>query len=273
DVYWKENYIYNELHFSPFHISLDTIDKYVDRLNKESIRYFHAYPSAIINLMHAMKEKNLKLSYSPKAIFLISENYSIEQVQELDDFFSCKMMSFYGHSERLIFAPTFGDMMTFKHDKRYGFCELVNEQGEVINSDNITGELVGTSYDNWMMPLIRYKTDDYSKYYNSKSAIFTQLEGRWKQEKLIGKNDEEITLTALNMHSKIFANVLNYQYQQIQKGIVKICLIPGKSYSENDKQAILDAFDSKAGHAVEFSIEIVDRMQLTSRGKFQRLIK
>lgn len=46
-VYWQYNPIYNELQFSPFHISEKTIASYVERLIAFRPEYLHGYPSAI----------------------------------------------------------------------------------------------------------------------------------------------------------------------------------------------------------------------------------
>ena len=274
DTFWKENPIYNELHFSPFHISVKTIKKYVQRLNSERILFFHSYPSAISALISNMKSCNLSLSYSPEAIFLISENYTESQIQEIREFFNCKVMSFYGHSERLIFAPTVDDSLNlYQPDSRYGYCELVGAKGNVLNSKSEKGELVGTSFDNWAMPLIRYRTNDFTSYDDAEKKIFNKIEGRWLQEYLDGKNGEQITLTALNMHSDVLRNVSQYQFCQSKPGSVKMIVIAKSDYSDDDSKAILEAMNSKAGHAIDFSIELAETMKLSARGKFRKIIK
>ena len=271
--YWKENPINNEIHFSPFHLNKNTVNLYVKKLNDVKPLFFHGYPSSISSLMMNMKSEGLKLYYQPKCIFLVSENYSNEQIEGIKNFFKCKIFTFYGHSERLVFAPVTNDNLDcYQPDPFYGYFELVNHNG-VITENNVEGEIVGTGFDNWAMPLIRYKTGDITSYNDFENQKINVIQGRWKQESLCGLNEQEVTLTALNMHSDIFENVLNYQFYQEKKGIVELRLIVNEKYNRKDEEQILIALNKKAGHAILFSIKIVDGLELTQRGKFKKLIK
>lgn len=272
NTYWKYNPIYNDLHFSPFHINKETIPYYVNQLNKTQPKFLHVYPSAILVLIEHMKEANLKLNYQLEGIFLVSESFTPEEFTYIADFFDTKVGSFFGHSERLIFAPLM-DNMKYQIDKRYGYVELVNPNGQVITSDNQFGELVGTSFDNLAMPLIRYKTGDFTDYSNYKKAQLNLIQGRSK-EYLEGLDGQHFTLTGLNMHNTIFDNVSSYQYYQKEIGKVDLLIIPKNTYvPDNDDQPIIDAHNQKAGHAIEFTVKVVDQLQLTQRGKMKKLIK
>lgn len=274
DQYWKMNPIYNEVHFSPFHINEKTVKKYVDKLNNDKILYFHAYPSAMETLMKFMKMQKLTLDYRPKAVFLISENYTMEQVRELKDFFKCNISSFYGHSERLIFAPNVpGKEDFYKVDERYGFFELIDANGKVITKNNVRGEIVGTSFDNFAMPLIRYRTGDYTEYADYEKRIIKMIQGRWDQDYLVGENGEELSIAALNMHSEVFRNVLLWQIRQRTPGQADLRIIPSNNYSDNDSQAILNALNKKVGHTIKFSIIKVPELEKTARGKVKKVIK
>lgn len=274
DKYWKENPIYNEIHFSPFHLNEKTVKKYVDKLNKDKILFFHAYPSVMITLMKFMKIKNLTLDYRPKAIFLISENYTMEQISKLKRFFRCSTPSFYGHSERLIFAPNIpGNEALYQVDERYGFFELIDSNGNIITKNNVQGEIVGTSFDNFAMPLIRYRTGDYTEYADYKQKIIKMIHGRWDQDFILGENNEEISIAALNMHSEVFKNVLLWQIRQLTPGQAELCIITSEGYTDFDSQAILNALNKKAGHAVKFSIKKVTELEKTERGKIIKVIK
>lgn len=272
--YWKGNPFYNEIHFSPFHLSKDTIKVYVGKFNKSKIKFIHAYPSAIIRFMNLMRDQNLELKHKLKGVFLISENYTVEQLLELKTYFKCSIGSLYGHSERLIFAPTLkDDLGKMKIDRSYGYSELIDGNSKVINENNIEGELVGTSFDNFSMPLIRYKTGDLTSFSNVNESIINTIKGRWDQEFLIGRNGENVTLTALNFHSDILENVNSYQFYQISNGLVEIFITVNSTYSKQDEIGILDSLNKKVEGVVEFGIKIVESPILTMRGKFLRLIK
>ncbi|HFU74962.1 MAG TPA: phenylacetate--CoA ligase family protein, partial [Arcobacter sp.] len=255
DTYWKYNPHASEIHFSPFHINDETIKFYVEELNKNKIKYFQTYPSSIKLLIESMKKNNLKLDYKVDTVCLFSENTINDDVELIQSFFNCRVASLFGHSERLVFAPSFSDDVSdFKIDRRYGLFELVNDKQMVINQNDIVGEMVGTSFDNYAMPLLRYKLNDKTSYKNSSKYIVNKVDGRWKQEFLDGKNGMRIYLTALNMHSNIFDNVIKYQFIQIAPSYVELCLQVKNEFGDSDKQLIKSALDAKAGHMISFHV-------------------
>ena len=272
--FWKRNPINNELHFSPFHINSTNIHYYVKELNRTKVKFFHTYPSGIISLIDNMKNEGLKLNYQVQGIFLISENFTKDDINYIKNYFNCKVSAFFGHSERLIFAP----LDDISHDnyqvnKYYGLTELIDKSKETIITENTNGELIGTSFDNYAMPLIRYKTGDYTSYKNYNKQLLNLIEGRWDNEYISGKNGLQLTLTALNMHSDIFKNCINFQFLQKREAEAELLIVPKKEFNEQDKDNILNALNKKAGHAIKFTIKTVPSLVLTKRGKTKKLIK
>ena len=192
----------------------------------------------------------------------------------ISSFFNCKVTSFFGHSERLIFTPLNQNSYNqYDIQKKYGYVELIDKQQHIIDTPDREGELVGTSFDNFAMPLIRYKTNDFTSYSDEKINSLKLIQGRWNKEYLEGKDGLKLTLTALNMHNKIFENVIHFQFLQEKVSEVTLLLVVKSSYTMYDKKNILDALKQKAGHALEFKIKIIDTPILSKRGKMQKLIK
>jgi len=123
------------------------------------------------------------------------------------------------------------------------------------------------------MPLLRYKTDDHSSYINYENRQIDLIQGRWVNEFLEGRNGEKLSIAALNMHSNIFKNVIAYQYKQLEKGYAIIIIVPNSEFDHQDERLIIQAFNDKAGHAINFAIELRDKLYLTERGKVKPLIK
>ncbi|MGE5498568.1 MAG: hypothetical protein ACM3Q2_10875, partial [Syntrophothermus sp.] len=255
------------------HINTNTIKYYVEKLNELKPMYIHGYPSALLLLAKNIQEHNLKLLYSPKAVFLSSENYTSEQKEELQNFFNGKISTYYGHSERLIFAPSDCELRTFTVDRRYGAFELVDDNDKIITQNGVTGEIVGTSFDNYAMPLIRYRTNDLTSYSSYETLKINPIKGRWNQEFLDGSNMMRVSLTGLNMHSDIFKNILAMQFYQPRVGEAVLVVVTKKDFTDFDARKILHAFNKKAGHAIKFSLERRDSLIQTERGKTRRIIK
>jgi len=272
--YWKYNPIHNEVHFSPFHINKNTVFQYVKDLNKLKPKFFHTYPSSLLMLINEMQEQNLFLSYPVKAIFLISENFSSNDIDKIRNFFQCVVSSVYGHSERLIFATSYNsELETYHIDQKYGYFELVNSSGNSMSTNMQKGEIVGTGFDNFVMPLIRYRTADYTSYINYKLDLIARVEGRWSQEYLIGYDKCKIYLSALNVHAAVSQNIIAFQYHQNKFGKVDLWIIKGKNFTNRDKNAFLLALKKKVGHNITFNVCIVKQLKLTKRGKFIPVVR
>lgn len=268
--FWIYNPSHYEINFSPFHINHSTINIYVDKLNELKSDFFHGYPSAFITLADNMKKHNLKLNYKPKCFFLISEGYDDKLIEYLESFFKCKITSFYGVSERVVFATPVNGIQSYKPDENYGYFELVDAEGNIISDNNIEGEIVGTSYDNLAMPLIRYKTGDFTHYIDYKNKIFNKITGKWGQNYLYGFGGEKISLTALNIHSEELNFIKKIQYIQTEYGKVNVSIL-----TDIDNLNILkiESFLSKrVDKKIMFSIQVKDSLLLNKRGKAPLII-
>jgi phenylacetate-CoA ligase len=272
NIFWKSNPNYNEIHFSPFHINSKTIEFYVEKLNKTKPQYFHGYPSAFISLAKLMNNKGLKLNYKLKCVFLISEGFKNEDVEFLKSTFDCEVSSFYGHSERLIFAEANKDLDCYTPNPSYGYTELIDEDGKVIKENNVIGELVATSYDNLAMPLIRYKTGDYTHYVDYNTKSFAQLKGKWGQMNLMGINGEEISLTALNLHSNELNSIQKLQFVQIHKGKVILNVMFETTNNELLIKSLSELLTNRVGRLIHFDLNETEDFILNSRGKMPLIV-
>lgn len=268
--FWIYNSHHYEINFSPFHINNTTVKKYVEKLNELKANFFHGYPSAFLTLADNMEKNNLKLNYKPRCFFLISEAYNDKDIKYLESFFNCKMTSFYGASERVVFATPVNGLQSYKPDENYGYFELVDAEGNIINENNVEGEIIATSYDNFVMPLIRYKTGDFTHYIDYKNKIFNKITGKWGQNFLYGFDGEKISLTALNIHSKELDSVKKLQFIQTDYGKVKIyCLTDDSNLNVFKIESFLN---KRVGDKINFSVKLKDSLKLTKRGKVPLII-
>lgn len=276
--YWQENPIHNELQFSPFHINDSTTDKYINQLIKYKPQYIHGYPSAVDIIAEYVVRENIQNKMPIiRAILLGSESCSSAQRQRIEHAFNSKVFSWYGHSERLILGGECEMDTSFHHFPGYGVVEIINDHNEqCLPGDR--GELVGTTFWNKSMPLIRYRTDD--------SAIqeeptcncrrnwlrFSDVYGRWNIEGVVGKSGSKISAAALNMHGDLYKNVIRYQYFQNKIGTLEILIMPSPAYTDKDKKIILDEHKKKMWAEFEIKIRLVNDIPLTKNGKLRRII-
>ncbi len=277
-IYWQPNPIYNELQFSPFHMSESTLGLYVDELVRYDPGYFHGYPSAIDLLAEYVLRNDIShLFKRVRAVLLASEGCTPAQSQRIGQAFDARVFPMYGHSERLIMSGPCEVTDVQHHTPDYGIVEIVAEDGSPCTSPGERGELVGTGLLNRSLPLVRYRTGDFATFAESDCECgrhwdrFTDIEGRWKQDMLDGRSGARMSIAALNMHGEIFEHVARYQYYQEEPGrcVLRVMTTPG--FSEADEVAILGAYRAKVGDELDMSVEVVDDIPLTERGKLALL--
>jgi len=273
-VYWIYNPVNNEIIFSPSHLNENTIMAYVSELNKIKPKYFHGFPSSILFLIHHMETKKLFLNFQVDTIFLVSESFSEEDVRYIADYFNCNVASTYGHSERLIFGESIGKIvLNYKIDKRYGFFELVNNDG-VISNNNIKGEIVGTGFDNYAMPLLRYKTGDFTAYQNIRESIINLVESPRNQLSIDCKDHSKIAFAGLIKASEMLEyGIIKYQIIQEKIGEIKLYIIPGPKFDNNCKNKLRFSLKNKVDNRLDIEIIITSTLTLTKSGKCLLLIK
>jgi phenylacetate-CoA ligase len=215
---------------------------------------------------------NLKLNYNPTCIFLISEVFTNKDIIFLKSIFKCKISSFYGHTERLIFAEIDENLENFKPNLLYGYVELIDINGKIIEDNNIIGELVATSYDNFAMPLIRYRTGDYAFYTDFISKKISLITSKWGQDILYGRNNEEISLTALNLHSDDLKHILRLQFIQEKLGFVTIRVSFSIFQTNQQIKNIENLLSKRVGSLIVFSINVTNDFTINSRGKIPLII-
>lgn len=262
DRLWKFNPMQNELIFSPFKLSKNTVKTYVAKINKYKPAFLNGYLSSLHFFAQLLSENNLRLKHPIKGIFLISENIDIAQREFLENFFNVKSCTFYGHTERCVIAEELSPN-EYVFDPYYGYSELI---------DNSTGSfsIVSTGFLNKTMPLIRFKTNDNCVLTKRKTI---SISGRWDvNDFLIGKNEEKVFHSALNFHSEIFKNVTSYQFIQKQKGEADIHIIVNKDFQTSEIAIMKKMIDKKTKGVIEFNIKITDQLILSKRGKYKMFI-
>lgn len=272
-LYYK-NPLRNELILSSFHMTEYNMRIYMDLINEFKPQFIHCYPSSIYNLARFLYKKNeIKI---PKLMGILagSENVYDYQREFVEKVFNCRFYSWYGQSEKVILAGECESSEYYHVFPQYGYVELIDEKGEIITEEDKEGEIVGTSYLNKAMPFIRYKTGDIAKYSSVKCNcgrsyyLIKKIIGRL-QEYIVCKDKNLISYTAINMHSNVFDNVLKYQFYQDKIGIVMLKIVRDKSYSNDDTALILSELNKKFNNQVDFTIEFLNEINLTERGKFK----
>jgi phenylacetate-CoA ligase len=273
------SFFHRWLILSSYHLTEENLPEYLEKIRHFKPKFIQAYPSSITMIAKYMKKNGTPPFKDLKAVLCGSENMYPGQRELLEEILGCNVYSWYGHMEHVILGGECECSNNYHVFPEYGIFELVDFNGNGISDENQEGSLVGTSLTNFAMPLIRYKTDDFAMVdlkacpCGRQYPLICNVKGRWVQEFIIAPHNRKISLTALNMHSDIFDNVVQYQFYQDKIGEVILNIVPGPEYSSYDTQKIHSELSKKLGDDVSLIISFVENIPPTQQGKYRFLIQ
>ena len=265
--------IFKEHYYSNFHMNDDNMRSYIFHIKTLKKCFLHVYPSSIYQLARFAKKENIKFN-NISGILAESENIYPEQRLFVESVFNCRYTSLYGHSEKLVAAAECEHSNDYHVWPTYGYLELLDENGDLVTKEGQVGEIVGTGFINTAMPFIRYRTGDYAEYVGDSCdkckrnhLIIRNIRGHNIQEHLVASDNSLISWSAINMHDDTFDDVLQYQFYQDTPGVAVIKIKTGKGFINENKQRIINNISIKLDSSIAVSVELVDEIPLTERGK------
>ncbi len=266
--YWEQSPAENKLILSSYHLSAKTVDQYLAALRKNKILGIEGYPSSIYALARFLLERDMQLPM--KAILTTSETLTQKQKSAIEKAFACRVFDYYGMAERVAAI----------HTCEHGRYHLVPEYSlvEFIKTDRLGDgclELVGTSFNNRAMPLIRYRTGDIVKPGNEQCPC-----GRAYPvvKSIIGRKDDYIVTPSGKLVGRldhIFKGVqhlVEAQLYQPDKERVVLRIVADKDYRRRDGQEILEKLQQRLGEEMLLEIENVASIPRNGRGKFKAVV-
>ena len=263
------------LMLSSSHMTNERMPEYLETLEKFKPDLLHAYPSAALQLAEYLEKHNQTLRVPLRGILAGSERLTRPARKLLARVFGCRVYTWYGHSERAILAGEGRNAGNGSYPlyfwPTYGFTEFGPPD------TNGFREVIGTSFHNLAMPLIRYRTGDYVRLLGDDVkrelpwAAAEAIEGR-EQEFLVSATGRKISMTAINMHDAIFDDLYAVQFYQDEPGAAELRYVPRPAFARNRVDHIRDGVRRKLGDDFQLVLREVSDTEKTARGKHRWLI-
>lgn len=264
----KRPFAYNPVHNEYIINTYLPVKDYAEDLRrlfkKRKPKWFHGYPSSIYQFIleceGACGIEGTRQLFKGVVGLLLSSEYPHPYIVQKFESYGLKWISWYGHSEMAVLAWA-DEQMVYHPFVTYGLAEVED------------GHLLGTSYHNFDMPLIRYDTGDLVEEVEvegrggQRSLAFKIKEGR-NGDFVEDRNGKKIPLTALifGRHHKAFDIADHVQIRQQKTG--KATLVVSGSEDALAGKSISELFDL-TNVAIDFDIEIVDKPIRTAAGKLK----
>jgi phenylacetate-coenzyme A ligase PaaK-like adenylate-forming protein len=273
-LYHEYDPILRHHHYSSFHVSDENMRRYIEHISTIGPCFLHVYPSTVAALARFLRRTGQQVPANIQGIIAESEIVYPEQRKMVEEVFGCRYFSCYGHTEKLVLAVECEHSSNYHVWPTYGYFELLDEDGQPVTTPGQRGEIVGTGFINTVMPFIRYRTGDWATYVGDRCeacgrqhVIIRDIRGHRTQEVLVAADGSEISWTALNMHDDTFSRVRQFQFMQETWGQAVLRIVPGDGFNEADAGRICRNLGRKLDGQLTFTIEAVDAIHLSARGK------
>jgi len=268
--FWRMNHAENMLMFSSYHLSDSNAAAYVAALEKFDPVVIQAYPSSVAFLARWLDANGREYSGAAlKGIVTSSETLDAEQKTLIEQRFGCRVFDWYGQFERV------AAIGTCEHGRQhiisdYSFVELLPAEDGLY-------EIVGTGFNNFAMPLIRYRTGDFIRL----EATDSQCEcGRHFPlvASIQGRADDVVKLPdgrhvgRLDHIFKGVDGILEAQIRQDQIDRIDIFVVPTAGYSTAVETKLRTNASDRLGGGVLIHVQAVNAIPRTRNGKLRGVV-
>lgn len=257
------------------HLNSKKLDDICNLIKVKKIKFVQAYPSLIYLLAKYINDNNLnEIVNGIKTIFCASEKMYDFQRKEIKKAFNCKLIDYYGHNERLVLMVRDDECGVYHIIPEYGITEVVNESGKNIIGTGKIGEIVGTGFNNYAFPLVRYKTGDMATTLSenfeckckSKYESIKEIDGR-SGDFIITKSGKYYSPTILEFAIRYINNFKDLQVIQKNKENADILIVPDKNYNKNDGLKFKQELLNRINDDINFKIKLVDHIDKPNNQK------
>lgn len=268
--YWRHNAAERMLILSSYHLSAATADAYLEALRDYAPTVIQAYPSSIgflAQYLHAAGR--FYTGPAPAGIVTSSESLGEATRSLIEERFGCRVFDWYGQFERVAAIGTC----------EYGTLHVIDDYGFVEFEPGPDGlhEIVGTGFNNRVMPLVRYRTGDFVELFDRPTACACGRQFRTVR-RIIGREDDALKLPdgrVIGRLAGVFDNVegmLDAQIRQEAIDEIRIHVVPAPSWQPDTCRLLERNARKRLGPDVTIHVETVDSIERDRNGKYRRVV-
>lgn len=259
--FWKEYPFNRELYLSSYHISPENAESYYRKMIEFGTETIYAFPSSVYLLAKYFYGIGKKIAL--KAVFTSSENISDRQRRLVEEVFMCKIYDWYGQVER-VSAIGQCEKGTYHIIEDYSITETI-DTGHGI-------ELVGTNLNNYIMPLLRFRTGDLIMLGEHRCSCgrnfreISRIQGR-SLEYILTPEGNKISLFLVTDTLDFDDHVSEAQFIQVKQGEIIVNIVKGEKYSAADRLKIIRDIKEHTSPDMVVTLNEVDALIRGANGK------
>lgn len=268
----KKEYLYdfrqNCLQFPFVNLKKNKIHQYVKLLRKANPVFIKSYASTLALFAHWVQEAGIN-DFRPKAVLTSAETLLDHQREIISEVLQCPVYDFYGQNERACLISTCEHLRYHIHEE-YSFVELMGDT-KLPPAVGEPAQIIATTFDNFVMPFIRYQTNDMAVTDDNTPC---QCGRTYKTVKnIIGRVDdviytpEGLQVARLDNTFKDSPGIQEAQFVQKQIDKIQINMVRSPSFQQQDLDNLLRRLNYRLGETMQIDFNFVNAIPLGKNGK------
>lgn len=266
----------NNFHYlSAYHLTPEVMRDYIAIINRSGATVLRGYPSSLYIFCRFLLEEGIKLERIDTAI-TSSEMLLPHYREAISAAIGSPVLDWYGCNERIATISQCPVNDGYHTNDEYGIIEVVDDKGVVIEEGE--GAIVGTSLDNFVMPLIRYRPDDVATRVRAHQCSC----GRGLPIEIIqinGRSDEILAfgtmmIPPINFYTMFHSipGVVQFQLVQHNEKELEVNLAIDTRFDEAAREQVITGLQDRIGK-VELKLNILDEIPRdTHTGKVRCIV-
>lgn len=266
--FWRINWPGHQVVFSGYHMSPANLPHYVAALRRYRLPWLHGYPSLLTVLAEYLSNNGGLGDYAPRWVTTGAENLLPHQIELMTAIFGVQPRQHYGLEEAVANLSEC-EAGRLHVDEDFAAVEFVWDP--TVNGFRI----IGTNLSNTATPLLRYDTGDIATISQDPCTcgrpgrVVDRIDGR--QEDYVALEDGT-RIGRLDHLLKGMLGIREAQIRQRERRAITLRLVVGPRFSPSDERELLRRARARLGARVAISVEYVDRIERTARGKLRFVV-
>jgi phenylacetate-CoA ligase len=269
--YWFLNRYNNQLIISSRHLREGCIEDIIGMLLKFAPYMMEAYPSTAYELALLLEKRNtaVRIPY----VYTGSEPVYPHQRELITARLGTCIMDHYGMAERIAYA-TECEHGSLHVNSDYSYVEIVDEDGQPTEGE---GYVVGTTFHNGLMPLVRYRMSDRTRWRRSSCTcgrtypVIEPVTGKY-EDTLYGSQGQRISPSVVTFAFKSLRGIKNSQVAQMGEGTWEIRVVPEPSFGEAERNLLIENVKHLVDPGIHVTVREVAEIARTSAHKYRWIV-
>lgn len=269
--FWFWNRYNRQLLVSSRHLTDSRADAIIDRIEAQAPAMLQAYPSTAFTLAGLLEQRGRRLKIP--LVFTASEPLYPHQRALIAARLGGRIMDMYGMAERVAFATEceHGQMHV---NPDYSYVEIVDDHGRPTDGE---GYVVGTTFHNHAMPMVRYRLSDRTRWKPGRCAcgrafpMIDSVTGKF-EDRLTGGGGAPVSASVLTFAFKGLDCIRKSQVAQVGPASWEVRLVPMPGFGPADQQRLVDNIRHLVDPVVAVKIVLKDDLPNTAAGKFRWVV-